>query len=139
MSILADLIALVNGNTEKTLDVLIQEKTVELGAHVTGHASTTNNHVSACRDQIQANIQTLLNGRVVKSVQRGVAIAVGTSTTVVGISPINKDKAIVILNSYFNHQNNRNAVLIELTSTSITIQSDLDSTNKVSWQVIEFY
>jgi len=141
----------INSNLNKSLDVLIQEKTGNIND--TGGTTTAGSIFAKLNklltdwttaraskiDNIDTNVNSLIGGRVVKSVQRGVLIAVTINTTVISINSINKDKAMVVLNSYFNHQNNRNAVLTEFTNTSITIQSDLDPTNKVSWQVIEFY
>ena len=84
-------------------------------------------------------IETLLNGRVVKSVQRGVVRDInfnGTYST--PISTVNLDKSILIT------EYTEDAVSINFTLTSSSISIGYTGRNNVSisnvsWQVIEFY
>lgn len=180
MGVLADLIALVNGNTEKTLDVLIQERATETNGKVDSKASQTsvdtvknlvqdgNNLVGANNntggsigvgsisarinklltdwtttragylDNINANVGTLLNGRVVKSVQRG-TVQLNLGSDIPLLVPINAVNA------------SKTAIFITSSSGSITIFIRLINDTQLEfrkfgatgtftdWQVIEFY
>lgn len=130
----------INSDLNKSLDVLIQEKTTELGAHVTGNASTTNNHVSACRDQIQANIQTLLNGRVVKSVQRGTVeipyILGSDNPLLVSINAVNSSKTAIFIT---NALGSINIFMRLINDTQLEFKRAGSTGTFVDWQVIEFY
>ena len=92
-------------------------------------------------------IETLLNGRVVKSVQRGVlnsqVIASG-QTFSIPISQIDVEKGIVIseVNGSGNTSGNNPITSISLSSNSIILKNEdarYNSKITCSWQVIEFY
>ena len=107
-------------------------------------------------DKVEYNgggIDALLNGRIVKSVQRGIfKLNISTTATksqTININNINTEKSILITNiqtetntGYFNKYNKS----IQLTSNSIVF-SIAGSTSPtlswvqdvVFWQVIEFY
>lgn len=191
MGILADLIALVNGNTEKTLDVLIQEKATETNSKIESKASQTsvdavknlvqdgNNLVGANNntggsigvgsisarinklltdwtttragylDTINTNVGTLLNGRVLKSVQRGVVSsnAFNYSTATVNHNIVSLNKSILIITTPLSRSGGvvsvwvANRIPISSQSEAFTLQisQSPDGGTAVSWELVEFY
>lgn len=189
MGILADLITLVNGNTEKTLDVLIQEKATETNSKIDNRASqesivsldtkvqTGNNLIGATNntggtasagsifaklnklltdwtttragylDTINTNVGTLLDGRVVKSVQRGVVEhIVGQNTHQIYISPVNLNKSLIIVSAQGRPNiitSTANALcggrLLSSNQIEVWITSSTGQTFALSWELIEFY
>lgn len=182
MGVLADLIALVNGNTEKTLDVLIQEKATETNGKVDSKASQTsvdtvknlvqdgNNLVGANNntggsigvgsisarinklltdwtttragylDTINTNVGTLLNGRIVKSVQRGTVQLPSTlgsdSPLLVSINAVNASKTAI----FKTNSSGSIAIFIRLINDTQLEFRRLGTTGTFTdWQVIEFY
>lgn len=183
MGVLADLIALVNGNTEKTLDVLIQEKAtetnsniasvdakVQAGNNLIGSNNNTGGSVgvgslsarinklltdwtttrAGYLDTINANVGTLLNGRVVKSVQYGVLQLNPTGSTIAEVTInhaiVNINKSIIIIDGGNNINPYQNSPYISKKEGSsfkikTTHRSDemLSQNADISWQLIEFY
>lgn len=182
MGVLADLIALVNGNTEKTLDVLIQEKATETNGKIDSKASQTsvdavknlvqdgNNLVGANNttggsigvgsvsarvnklltdwnttragylDTINTNVGTLINGRVVKRVQRGhrdlsASLSPGQAVTI-PINSVNTSKTALFINSTTSDSNVTSCLL---NSTTIEVRKYSGYGTSIEWQVIEFY
>lgn len=88
-------------------------------------------------DTINANVGTLINGRVVKSVQRGV-----TTSFTIPLSPINPLKSQVTLygTSYASSSQIRLPYVQSITSTQLILNAvGFGSGESFSWQVIEFY
>lgn len=191
MGVLADLIALVNGNTEKTLDVLIQEKATETnnkvdsvdakiqvgnntigvtnntgGSTISGTVfaklnklladwtttragyldTTVSSRASQTSvDSINTNVGTLINGRVVKSVQRGVVSsnAFNNSITIVNHNGVNIYKSIIILTGFLHYSGKSVGVWVESrNSDSFTLKimfPQYTESGSVSWELIEFY
>lgn len=175
MGVLADLIALVNGNTEKTLDVLIQEKTIEINGKVDSKANqtsvdgidtkigATNNTGGTTSsgsifaklnklltdwtttragylDNINTNVGSLVNGRVVKSVQRGnvqLPNSLGSdSPLLVPINAVNISKTAIFLTCTVGDTLVRIRLL---NSTQLEVMRFGLVATSVDWQVIEFY
>lgn len=117
----------INSNLNKSLDVLIQEKSNEIISGV--------------------------NKGCVKSVQRGVAKHGGNTTTGYTIinlkNLVNPSKCLVVINGVFDssgeqHYYTHDAICTELTPTTIRVQSTAvgkpyNNFYSVSWQVVEFY
>lgn len=172
MGVLADLIALVNGNTEKTLDVLIQEKTTETNGKVDSldtKVQTGNNLIGATNntggtasagslfaklnklltdwtttragylDNINTNVGTLLNGRIVKSVQRG-SLAHSEAQIDIPINAVNVSKSIIVLaGQNLSSSSNYMGRFELISSTIIRFTSNTQANTSTAWQVIEFY
>lgn len=91
-------------------------------------------------------INTLLNGRVVKSVQRGVTGTLNENT-VININAIDANKSLLIYYVGTTYMNNAYQALAAYNATltdnaiSITVVSGGSTTydRRLSWQVIEFY
>lgn len=193
----------INSNLNKSLDLLIQEKTIEINNKIENNASqksivnldtkvqTGNNLIGVTTDavgtntlgsvfaklnklltdwtttragfldttissrasqdtvnNINANVGALVNGRVVKSVQRGlVTPGGGHSPLGISVSTINPDKSIVILNGEWGLWDSSSGdtswspYLVDLQSNLLFITGAMSAytSAKVSWQVIEFY
>lgn len=173
MGVLAYLIALVNGNTEKTLDVLIQEKAtetngkvdsidtkVQAGNNLIGATNNTGGTASAGSifaklnklltdwtttragylDTINTNVGSLVNGRVVKSVQRGnvqLPNSLGSdSPLLVPINAVNISKTAIFLTCTVGDTLVRIRLL---NSTQLEVMRFGLVATSVDWQVIEFY
>lgn len=182
MGVLADLIALVNGNTEKTLDVLIQERATETNSKIDNRASqesivsldvkvqTGNNLIGATNntggtatsgsifaklnklltdwtttragylDNINTNVGSLVNGRVVKSVQRGVTKILSTvpsgDPVLTTINYVNISKTAIFITSA---EATSTSTLILLNGTQLEIRRNGSYEARIYWQVIEFY
>lgn len=84
-------------------------------------------------------IDTLLNGRIVKSAQRGVARNINfRGTYSIPISTVNLDKSILIT----DYAGDNVSINFTLTSSSINVgYTGINNVSiaNVSWQVIEFY
>ena len=174
MGVLADLIALVNGNTEKTLDVLIQEKTTETNsniASVDAKVQAGNNLVGANNntggsvgvgslsarinklltdwtttragylDNINTNVGSLVNGRVVKSVQRGTTNILSTvpsgEPVITTISNVNTSKTAIFFTSTTVASMTMSMRL--LNDTKLEFRKYGPYEINIDWQVIEFY
>lgn len=88
-------------------------------------------------------IDTLLNGRIVKSVQRGsnVSITVSNNKSVATISKVNTAKSVLI-HSQIQNSNAINAALtLDSSGTKIlcVMESGSLTGQTFAWQVIEFY
>lgn len=91
-------------------------------------------------------INTLLNGRVVKSVQRGVsdlALSANQWAEVATISQVNINKSILLIDGQVFKNATSGHLIYSLGVDKIQAQSDenfLNSTaQKISWTVVEFY
>lgn len=104
--------------------------------------------VSGKVDIIDGNVDLLLQGRIVKSVQRGeidTSVSYGNSyaTTSINISPIDLAKSVAFVDANTNTDYARysgstlsnDALLLKVLATNNTGKATL----KGSWQVIEFY
>lgn len=94
-------------------------------------------------DGIKTGIDSLLLGRVIKSVQRGVVIGNNGMSVGVSIAAVNPGKCLIILEGV-TASDGTNPVVYSFASTSFTISAAYSpyvwGTNaSVSWQVIEFY
>lgn len=91
-------------------------------------------------------IEALLNGRVVKSVQRGVTGTLNENT-VININAIDANKSLLIYYVGTTYMNNAYQALAAYNATltdnaiSITVVSGGSTAydRRLSWQVIEFY
>jgi len=110
--------------------------------NTTNTINETTNSISGTVGAINTNINTLVAGRVVKSVQRGklrVFISRGESSDI-NISNVNVDKSLLIINIFNAGTYNNDGFTYTLYSDYIRIYSENKSEfNYVSWQVIEFY
>ena len=151
----------INSNINKSLDVLITEKSNELSTSIGNNNSLLNNSTYglSALQSIISNVKSLLENTTyglnaikntvnsvnntvsvvgnipsVKSVQRGVAYfdSVKYYTMDITISNVNPDKSIVLLDSC-----GCLAYVGRLSSTILTIKTEY--TGYFSWQVIEFY
>ena len=145
----------INNDMSKPLDVLIEEKTGAVNA--TGGTTTTGGIFAKLNklltdwtttragkiDSIDTNVGTLMNGRVIKSIQRGVAIAPSSTTEIsVAFSEVNISKSMVILNGMFGSSASAAPLLSSFSTNFMVLTpsiSGISSSYKVSWQVIEFY
>lgn len=152
----------VNSDLSKPLNTLIEEKTGVVNA--TGGTTTTGGIFAKLNklltdwttaragkiDTIDINVGSLVNGRVVKSVQRGItATPSGTQSsaaTVVNISAINISKSIIMVEPFGFRDDYQNTVSYQwassgtiLNSSQIKLYSTLNAAINVVWQVIEFY
>ena len=93
-------------------------------------------------------IEALLNGRVVKSVQRGeIDVNAGSypNDTSISLSTINPAKAYAIVNAVRNGsvQYSAEALVSQLSAESLVVKCRSGQTSNapiyVGWQVIEFY
>ena len=100
------------------------------------------------QDQIKSGIDTLLGGRVIKSLQRGNSVfGSDQNTLTVNISNVNTNKALLVFsNTGAGTSSAGNAyglVKGELINTStLNFKVTLPATTntvQISWQVIEFY
>lgn len=105
--------------------------------------------------ELQGDVTTLLNGRVVKSIQRGTLNSSQRSNTISGgltfsidISPVATDKACLINNFEVNRSSDDGIAYftnVALNDNTIDIAISYTSGNGVTftvsgfWQVIEFY
>lgn len=97
-------------------------------------------------DTINANVGTLLDGRVVKSVQRGVAEFRTDTVMSISINTVNAQKCMVILDGNFSNSSSNDSIPYckNLTSNLLEIYANFinasyGSMRFISWQVIEFY
>lgn len=96
-------------------------------------------------DSIEANVNTLVNGRVVKSVQKGSVYIASTALTThtATFSAINENKAIVIVNGSKTSAGTETTITLKsLSSTSLTVEAgNHGGTGNIScsWQIIEYY
>lgn len=100
-------------------------------------AESTKTVVDATKsvaDITKTNIDTLLAGRVVKSVQRGEATTSVEGVINITVSAVNVSKSIVILQSQSS-----NSVAGVLSSPTVIKCQSIDHDTKFSWQLIEFY
>lgn len=135
----------------KTLQLAIQTavngvKTVVDAIKLVVDATKTKVDTTATKvDTIDNKVGTLLDGRVVKSVQRGITTGTGAAANkTVPISAVNIDKCYIDIVGAANNNVNAEIVLISLTSTTLTIGSSVNGNTwqtdaRASWQVIEFY
>lgn len=104
---------------------------------IDARTNTMNTNINT----INTNVGTLINGRVVKSVQRGVRAGSGSTT----ISTVNPSKCMVLINGFSGEDGFGKYALpyvLELTSTKLTIAVSGKGTSAEfsnSWEVIEFY
>lgn len=174
----------INSNLNKSLDILIQEKTIEINKKVdnkasqmsvdtisskTGGTTDTGGTTSAGSifaklnklltdwnatragylDTINANVGTLLNGRVLKSVQRGVVSsnAFNYSTATVNHNIVSLNKSILIITTPLSRSGGvvsvwvANRIPISSQSEAFTLQisQSPDGGTAVSWELVEFY
>lgn len=92
-------------------------------------------------DSIDVKVGTLLDGRVVKSVQRG-EVSISSVTTVdVTIAPVNLNKSLLIISN--SHTSGAGgAVLVRgqlIDQNTIKLTMGGTSAVVVCWQVVEFY
>ena len=97
-------------------------------------------------DGIESNgggIDTLLNGRIVKSVQRGsnVGITVSNNKSVATISKVNTAKSVLIHSQIQNSNATNAALTLDSSGTQILcVMANGSLTGQTFvWQVIEFY
>lgn len=97
-------------------------------------------------DDVKSSIMAAGGIKVVKSVQRGIAIF-NTTDVSITLNSINTSKSIILLEGSVvesSTQNIVNVIIKSLTSTKLTLttpapQYGTQAGYKVSWQVIEFY
>lgn len=95
--------------------------------------------------EIGVDIDTLLAGRVVKSVQRGVVTGNGATTPIeIPISTINSSRSFVVINGQGGNTSQTQSIrLNDLTSNVLSLAPTTGTTwaasTFTSWQVIEFY
>ena len=150
----------VNSNLDKPLNVLIEEKTGAVNASggtasaggifaklnklltdwTTARAGKIDT-IATDVGTVKTNVGTLINGRVVKSVQRGI-VEINTNSTTsynVAINSVDTSKTMVIIDTSAGIH--ANWVVSSLGSTSFTavFMTANSGLSKLSWQVIEFY
>lgn len=89
---------------------------------------------------VKTNVNTLVNGRVVKSVQYGVAtnLATGSGRTI-SYSAVDISKSMILIEGHAG--NNAQLFIKSRTATSFTVANtfSITSNSEFSWHVIEFY
>lgn len=115
---------------------------------------TINNRTATIENKIGdigTNIGTLMQGRTVKSVQRGISNFVGNTTAdvtvVINISAINPSKTFILIDDVMvvagSPSRNAGVILDGVTSNSVTFRREFDqgsgSRHMFSYQVVEYY
>ena len=103
--------------------------------------------VKAVAEYNGGGIETLLNGRVVKSVQSGIYGGVkqtNSGKTEIAISKVDTAKSIMVLNERFSRASGDGGLTISyelaLDGTKIIIKnSGNPAYHRLFWQVVEFY
>ncbi len=162
----------INSNLNKSLDVLIQEKTTETNGKVDstdtkiGATNDTGGTASAGSvfaklnklltdwtttragylDTINTNVGTLINGRVVKSVQYGVLIPTAkTKVSTISHNAVDTQRSVIFITG---GQSSASAYVPPYikgrTSNNFVLELDVGygeffPTYPIGWQVIEFY
>ena len=105
----------------------------------------TVNGIKTTTDTTKTNVDTLLAGRVVKSVQRGTLIGPDTTANVnITISNVDPNKCAIIVGGK-NQDTSTHIVPISITNTTLVLGRATKSSgvwsalSLASWQVIEFY
>lgn len=152
----------VNSNLGKPLDTLIEEKTGTVnatgGTAIAGGIFAKLNKLltdwTTARagkiDTIDTNVGTLMNGRVIKSVQKGVTVISMNQSAVthnIPISPVNLNKAFVSFPTsvWRTGSNTYSGTLFCSLSSSTNVEiksvgnTYIGGDINLSWQVIEFY
>lgn len=120
-------------------------KVTSMNANVGTPASTANNapssNVHAKINWLVNNVNTLIAGRTVKSVQRGIVKLNAEGNTTITISSVNPSKCHVELYGTFGATTagyDRTLRIGSMSATSITL-SPTGNPTEIGWEVIEFY
>ena len=94
----------------------------------------------ANQDAIKMGVDTLLNGRVVKSVQRGSGLAVDGIGTVI-FSSVNTLKSLYYINVNGTNADGQTYERISFTANELKLKfsGSSSSSAKFEWQLIEYY
>lgn len=100
----------------------------------------TTNSISGTVGTINTNVNTLVAGRVVKSVQRGTYNAPFAQHPPysISISSVNTAKSLVFI-EYAGGSYGNASIYAVLNTTSITLNGNFEAGTVVAWQVVEYY
>ena len=134
--------AVVDGINTKTATITTQTQIKETidGINTKTAIATVQNQIKANTDTIKNNVASLINGRVVKSVQRG---TVSGGTMYVSLSTVNPLKCLALATGIYRPStlDPYTVNIASLTSNRLNFSYDTGNSHAftVSWQVIEFY
>lgn len=128
----------------EVVDALVDDLLIRLGAPTTTASNVTSGNAHAKLNWLLTNVATLVAGRVVKSVQRGMSAGTNSNPLVISINTVTHSKCLVIIDGVINYSSNQYLLIQELKTTQLLITKNpatgsiIDSV-VVGWQVIEFY
>ncbi|TKI53550.1 hypothetical protein FC756_23270 [Lysinibacillus mangiferihumi] len=134
-------VAIVKTNVA-TVNTNVNTLNTNVGTPTSSASSSTSGNAHAKLNWLLTNLQTLVSGRVVKSIQRGMRSREEVPDDTVSISTVDVSKTIVLLDGRKESSNGAVPVMLRsLSSTSFTVTSNVGGTSRYdySWQVIEFY